>query len=101
MTDLHSLAMGHKAFRTEPLTEKEKARNRAAQGVKSRWASDDRVVSNKPGDKHTDFVAPYTIKKISKRRRFNGCRLSDDIRASVERKRELNAAFHAALRAGR
>lgn len=99
MGDMHVMAMGHKMFRTEPLTEKEKARNRAANGVKQRWSADDRVLNSKPSD-DPKFIAPYSIKTISKRRKFNGCRLNDETRAEVERRRGLNAAFHAALRRG-
>jgi hypothetical protein len=86
-----------KQFRSEPLTEPEKRYLRKKNGVKQRFAMD-KVVETKPSD-DPKFIAPYVIGKISKRRRFNGCRLSDDIRASVERKRTLNQAFHAALRA--
>ena len=92
MADLHVMAMGHKMFRTEPLTEKEKARNRAANGVKQRWASDDRVANSKPSD-DPKFVAPYTIKKISKRRKFNGCRLNDETRKVLEDRKALRVEF--------
>lgn len=87
-----------KQYRSDPLTEAEKRFLRQKNGVKQRFAADDREVSSKPSD-DPKFTAPYVIGKISKRRRFNGCRLNDEIRASVERKRELNQAFHAALRA--
>ena len=86
-----------KQFRTDGLTEAEKRYLRKKNGVKQRFAADNKAVETKPSD-DPQFIAPYTIRKISKKRRFSGCRLSDDIRASVERKRTLNQAFHAALR---
>jgi hypothetical protein len=90
--------MGFKQFRSEPLTEAEKRYLRRKNGIVQPHSA---AVGPAPVSKPSDdpkFVAPYTIGKISKNRRFSGCRLSDDIRASVERKRELNQAFHAALR---
>jgi hypothetical protein len=92
--------MAFKQFRSEPLTEAEKRYLRRSKGiVRPHSAAIGPAPASKPSD-DPKFIAPYTIKKISKRRRFNGCRLSDDIRASVERKRALNEAFHAALRRG-
>lgn len=100
MHDMHVRAMGVKQFRVEPLTDKEKARLRAANGVKSRWSKDDRAINTKPSD-DPKFVAPYSIKKISKRRKFSGCRLSDETRALVEQRKLLKAGFLDALRGGK
>jgi len=87
-----------KQFRSEPLTEAEKRYLRRKNGiVKPHSVAVGPAPVSKPSD-DPKFIAPYTIKKISKNRRFNGCRLSDDIRASIERKRALNADFHAALK---
>lgn len=52
----------------------------------------------KPSD-DPKFIAPYTIKFGRRTKRgFNGCKLDPTIRAIVERKRALNADFHAALK---
>lgn len=88
-----------KQYRSEPLTEAEKRYLRRSKGiVQPHSAAIGPAPVSKPSN-DPKFIAPYTIKKISKRRRFNGCRLADDVRASIERKRALNADFHAALRA--
>jgi len=80
------------------LTEREKAERRRRLGiVQPHSAAVGPKVETKPSD-DPQFIAPYTIKKISKKRRFNGCRLSDDIRASIKHKHARNQAFHAALR---
>lgn len=87
-----------KQFRSDQLTEAEKRYLRRSKGiVKPHSKATGPAPVSKPSD-DPKFIAPYVIKKISKNRRFNGCRLSDDIRASIERKRALNAEFHAALR---
>lgn len=91
--------MGFKQYRSEPLTEAEKRYLRRSKGIVQPHSA---AVGPAPASKPSDdpkFIAPYTIKKISKRRRFNGCRLNDATRLEVERRRELNQAFHAELRA--
>lgn len=98
--DAHVIAMGYKLYRSVPLTDKEKARLRAANGIKKPF-SVDRVTSDKP-KKDRDFLAPTNIvNTISprKRRGFNGCKLSPELRAIVKAKLEAREAFHAELRA--
>ncbi len=91
--------MGFKQYRSQPLTEAEKRYLRRSKGVVQPFsAAVGPVVAIKPSD-DPKFLAPYTVKKISKRRRFNGCRLSDEVRAAVELRRKANEAFHAELRA--
>ena len=80
-----------------PLSDKQKAAN-LREFKKDQRA--DRF--NGPNENHTTFLAPYTIKFGRRTKRgFNGCKLDPDIRASIARKRELNQAFHAALRSGK
>ena len=81
--DMHVKAMGVKQYRSEPLTDKEKARLRAANGVKARWAVDGNLVPE------IKKVREYreTIKvELPKRRKLgtSGCRLDPRIRAIVE-----------------
>ena len=91
--------MGFKQYRSEPLTEAEKRYLRRKNGiVKPHSVAVGPAPIIKPSD-DPKFIAPYVIKKISKRRRFNGCRLNDETRLEIERRRGLNEAFHAELRA--
>ena len=75
-----------------PLSDKQKAANLREFKKEQRPAT-------KPSD-DPKFLAPYTIKLGRRTKRgFNGCKLDPRIRAEVERRRGLNAAFHAELRA--
>lgn len=76
-----------------PLTASQKAAN------KREFLKAQRPVT-KPSD-DPKFIAPYAI-KLGKRTRqgFNGCKLNPVVRAEIERRRALNAAFHAELRRG-
>jgi hypothetical protein len=91
--------MSFKQYRSEPLTEPEKRYLRKKNGVKSRFAVDN-PISDKPKDR--DYLCPTNITQTisrSKRRGFNGCKMSPAARAMVESKRALNAAFHIELKA--
>jgi hypothetical protein len=78
-----------------PLSDKQKAAN-------LREFKKEQRVDNGPNENHTTFVAPYKIKFGRRTKRgFNGCKLDPRIRAEVERRRALNADFHAALRSGK
>lgn len=97
MADMHVMAMGHKMYRTEPLTEKEKARNRAANGVKARWAEDAPVTSEVK--KVREYLAP-TTHKISSRKKFgrSGCRMSHANKLALLARCDARTAFFKALR---
>ena len=74
-----------------PLSDKQKA-------VNLREFKKEQRPATKPSD-DPKFLAPYTIKFGRRTKRgFNGCKLDPAIRASIARKRELNQAFHAALK---
>lgn len=94
--DMHVKAMGVKQYRTEPLTDKEKARLRAANGVKARWAVDPKVTSE------VKKVREYreTIKvELPRRRKLgtSGSRLSPELRAIVEARGAARAEMRASL----
>lgn len=93
--DMHVRAMGHKQYRSEPLSDKEKARLRALNGVKSRWAADQNVKSLEV-KKVRDFVAPMK-ENFKPAKRGSGCRLSPEKRAMVELRRGKRSAFFASL----
>lgn len=87
----------YKQYRTDPLTEREKAHLRRSKGI---VAAHSAAVGPKPVAKPSDdpkFVAPYTIKTISKRRKFSGSRLNDETRALLEQRKLDRAAFFRAL----
>jgi hypothetical protein len=82
------------------LTEAEKRYLRKKNGVKSRFAID-QPTSDKP-KKDREYLCPTNILQTMsrrKRRGFNGCKMSPEVRAMVEQQRALNAAFHAELKA--
>lgn len=90
--------MGFKQYRSEPLTEPEKRYLRRKNGiVQPHSAAIGPAPVSKPSD-DPKFTAPYSIKKISKRRKFNGCRLNDETRALIEARKMAREAFFAGLR---
>lgn len=87
-----------KQYRSEPLTEPEKRYLRKKNGVKSRFAVD-RSISDKPKPDR-EFLCPTNITSTiarSKRRGFNGCKLSASKRAMVELRTQARVEFYAAL----
>ena len=88
-----------KHYRMDGLTEREKAERRRRLKLKSRF-SIDKPVSDKP--KEPNYLCPTNITQTisrKKRRGFNGCKMSAEVRALVAQRREANAAFHRELRA--
>lgn len=90
----------YKQYRMDGLTEAEKRYLRKKNGVKSRFAID-QPTSDKP-KKDREYLCPTNILQTMsrrKRRGFNGCKMSPEVRAMVEQRRALNTAFHAELKA--
>lgn len=79
-----------------PLNDKQKARLRAANGVKSRWSVDQDRPADKPKEREflTHVRADYKPPRL---RGASGTRLSPEKRAMVERRRADRAAFFASL----
>lgn len=88
--------MAFKQFRSEPLTDKEKRYLRRSKGIVLPHSA---AVGPKPIDKpkERDFNAPVQIARISKRRKFSGCRMSDEARALVEQRKAAREAFFRSL----
>lgn len=84
-----------KMYRSEPLTEKEKAYLRKVNGTKQRFAAD---MARPSVVKEREFIMPVTL-RISKRtkRGFNGCKLDPRLRALVEQRSEARKEFFAGL----
>jgi hypothetical protein len=90
--------MSFKMYRSEPLTEPEKRYLRKVNGVKSRFAIDQVSTSDKPKDR--DFTCPTNITKTisrKKKRGFNGCKMSDEVRAQVEARAQARVEFYRAM----
>ena len=88
--------MAFKYYRSEPLTEKEKAFRRRSLGIKQRFASD--VPTSNAVKKERDYLAPVDPKFIpSKPRGSSGCRLSHEKRLLILERHERRAAFFAEL----
>ena len=69
--------MSFKQYRSDPLTEREKAERRRRLQLKPRFAIDAPANSDKP--KEREFLCPTKITSTiarSKRRGFNGCKMS-------------------------
>lgn len=84
-----------KMYRSEPLTDKEKAYLRRLNGVKSRFAMDNPVPEMKKVREYSD-----TIKVSLPRRRklgTSGSRLSPELRAIVEARGNARAEMRRAL----
>lgn len=77
-----------------PLSEKQKASLRRANGVKSRWSLD----TAQPSDvkRYRDQLAPMKQDYVPprKKRGGSGCRLSAEKRALVHERLKLKEAFH-------
>jgi len=87
--------MAFKYYRSEPLTEKEKAFRRRSLGIKSRFAADN---SKSNAVKERDYLAPVDPKFIpSKPRGSSGCRLSHEKRLLILERHEKRIAFFAEL----
>lgn len=88
-----------KQYRSEPLTEPEKRYLRKKNGVKSRFAVD-QVISDKP-KADREFLCPTNITSTiarSKRRGFNGCKMSHANKLLVLARADARLEFFKALR---
>lgn len=93
--------MSFKQYRMDGLTEREKAERRRRLQLKSRFSIDQAPASDKP--KEREFSCPTKIIDTiarSKKRGFNGCKMSNEVRAMVKLRREANEAFHREMRRG-
>jgi hypothetical protein len=83
--------MGFKYYRSEPLTEKEKAYRRKSLGIKQRFAAD------QPQDtsvKQRDYLAPVKANFVPcKPRGRSGCRMSHEKRLLILQRAEKRVAF--------
>ena len=89
--------MAFKHFRSEPLTEKEKAERRRRLGIVQPRSA---AVGPKPIDKpkERDYLAPVDPKFVPcKPRGHSGCRLSHEKRLLILERHEKRAAFFAEL----
>jgi hypothetical protein len=86
--------MAFKQYRSDPLTEREKAYLRRSKGIVQAHSA---AVGPKPADKpkERDYLAPTTIKPI--KRRPGRCVMSPEIRAMVERRKMDREAFFRSL----
>lgn len=88
-----------KQYRSEPLTEPEKRYLRKISGTRQRFAVD-KPTSDKPKSER-EFFCPTNITQTiarSKKRGFNGCKLSAAKRAAVIARQEARDAFFAGLK---
>ena len=87
-----------KQYRMDGLTEREKAERRKRLGLKSRFAIDAPVTSDKP--KERDYLCPTKITEtISRRKRrgFNGCKMSHENKLLVLARADARLEFFKAL----
>ena len=87
--------MAFKYYRSEPLTEKEKAYRRRSLGIKQRFAAD---APKDTSVKEREYLAPVREDFVpSKPRGRSGCRISPEVRSMVEGRKASRRAFFASL----
>jgi hypothetical protein len=90
--------MGHKQYRVEPLTDKEKARLRALNGVKARWAADNGGIIKPLVKTVRDYRETIDVKLPRRLKRgTSGCRLSHEKRVLILERSEKRTHMRAAL----
>lgn len=91
--------MSFKQYRMDGLTEREKAERRRRLQLKSRFSIDQAPASDKP--KEREFLCPTKITTTiarSKRRGFNGCKMSHANKLLVLARADAREEFYKALR---
>lgn len=82
----------------QPMTDKQRARNRSARGIQMPHASGVGPAPISKPNNEREFIAPMKADYRPPRLRGrSGTRLSPEKRAMVERRRDLRAAFFASL----
>jgi len=85
-----------KQYRSDPLTEREKAYLRRVKGIVQPHSA---AVGPKPSDKpnnEREYLAPVKV-GFRPAKRGSGCRMSASVRAMVEQRNEARRAFFAEL----